>query len=69
MILSYLCLVVLSTCPQVTEMYSSGGELHLELLNGQPQGSKTLWVGDNIVLVASYPDSFGWSAWVLGYKT
>ena len=29
---------------QVTEMYSSGGELHLELLTGQPHGTKSLWV-------------------------
>ena len=29
---------------KVTEMYSSGGDLHLELLSGQPQGSKNLWV-------------------------
>ena len=42
---------------QITEMYSSGGELHLELLTGQNQGSKTLWVskvalivGDNCLL-------------------
>eukprot|EP00731_Ephydatia_muelleri_P015388 Em0008g1108a len=32
-----------STSLQVTEMYSSGGDLHLELLSGQPQGSKNLW--------------------------
>ena len=29
---------------QITEMYSSGGDLHLELLSGQSQGSKSLWV-------------------------
>lgn len=29
---------------QVTEIYSSGGDLHLELLTGQPEGSKSLWV-------------------------
>ena len=29
---------------QITEMYSSGGDLHLELLSGQLQGSKSLWV-------------------------
>ena len=32
-------------CVQVTEMYSSGGELHIELLSGQPHGSRSLWVG------------------------
>jgi len=32
-----------STSLQITEMYSSGGELHIELLTGQPQGSKSLW--------------------------
>ena len=31
-------------CIQITEMYSSGGDLHLELLSGQLQGSKSLWV-------------------------
>ncbi len=25
-------------------MYSSGGDLHLELLTGQPLGSRSLWV-------------------------
>ena len=29
---------------QITEMYSSGGDLHLELLSGQLQGTKSLWV-------------------------
>lgn len=29
---------------QISEMYSSGGELHIELMTGQPQGSKSLWV-------------------------
>jgi hypothetical protein len=31
------------TTLQITEMYSSGGDLHLELLSGQLQGSKSLW--------------------------
>ena len=31
-------------CLQVTEIYSSGGDLHLELLTGQTGGSKSLWV-------------------------
>ena len=35
---------MLVLCTKVTEMYSSGGDLHLELLTGQPQGSKNLWV-------------------------
>ena len=30
-------------------MYSSGGELHIELLTGQPQGSKSLWVCETMV--------------------
>ena len=29
---------------QIKEMYTSGGELHLELFNGQQEGNKTLWV-------------------------
>ena len=33
---------------QITEMYSSGGDLHLELLSGQLQGSKSLWVSEII---------------------
>ena len=63
------CTVILSlsTCLQVTEMYSSGGELHLELLTGQPQGSKTLWVGDTRSLVPRI--SGGQRAWEWGYRT
>ena len=38
-----ICLLV-----QITEMYSSGGDLHLELLSGQLQGSKSLWVSEQI---------------------
>ena len=33
---------------QISEMYSSGGELHIELMTGQPQGSKSLWVSGSI---------------------
>lgn len=29
---------------QVTEMYSSGGDLHLELVKGQQEGAGALWV-------------------------
>ena len=63
------CTVILSlsTCLQVTEMYSSGGELHLELLTGQPQGSKTLWVGDTRSLIPRI--SGGRRAWEWGYRT
>lgn len=29
---------------QITEMYSSGGDLHLELVKGQQEGARALWV-------------------------
>ena len=29
---------------QITEMYSSGGDLHLELVKGQQEGTRALWV-------------------------
>lgn len=32
---------------QVVEMYSSGGDLHLELPTGQQGGTKKLWVSTN----------------------
>jgi len=32
-------------CLQVVEMYSSGGDLHLELPTGQQGGAGKLWVG------------------------
>lgn len=32
---------------QVVEMYSSGGDLHLELPTGQQGGTKKLWVSVN----------------------
>lgn len=29
--------------PQITEMYSTGGDLHLELLSGSQEGQKNVW--------------------------
>lgn len=33
---------------QVVEMYSSGGDLHLELPTGQQGGTGKLWVSSNL---------------------
>ena len=35
-------------------MYSSSGELHLELLTGQSEGAKALWVSTLIILPMHY---------------
>lgn len=48
---------------QISEMYSSGGELHIELMTGQPQGSKSLWVSGSahcisITHVTHYSDTY-----------
>ena len=45
LLITYVHVLVL----QISEMYSSGGELHIELLTGQPQGSKALWVSGRTV--------------------
>ena len=34
--------------PQVVEMYSSGGDLHLELPTGEKEAPRNLWVRPNI---------------------
>jgi len=39
---------LLCTRVQITEMYSSCGQLHIELLTGQPEGAKALWVHEHV---------------------
>lgn len=43
------CLFVSFLSMQVVEMYSSGGDLHLELPTGQQGGTKQLWVSAHVV--------------------
>lgn len=43
-----LNLTVMALLLQVVEMYSSGGDLHLELPTGQQGGTRKLWVSASI---------------------
>ena len=55
--LAYVASIHSSPTPQVLEMYSSGGDLHLELPEGGQEADTALWQV-NTTLLPSFPTIF-----------